>query len=141
MTRIAVWVASTVAAVVLLFSYSTSTSSQLAATGGSQVISGSLDAGSSTTGGSTVNGRLVPTQYGPVQVSIDVASGTITKVSVVRYPDTGSRDLEINRRAVPILIQETLDAQSANIDMVSGATYTSAGYEGSLQSALDQAGL
>lgn len=146
MTRIALWLASTTAAVVLLFSYSTSTTSQMTASNQSEVISGSLTAtalptGSSSSGGATVTGQAVPTAYGPVQVAITVSSDTITEVKVIRYPDSAGRDLEINLRAVPILVQETLDAQSASIDMVSGATYTSAGYEESLQSALDQAGL
>ena len=141
MTRIALWLASTVAAVVLLFSYSTSTSTQMAASGHSEVVSGSLSAGSSPAGGSTVTGQVVPTAYGPVQVEITVAGGTITKVNVLRYPDSGGTDQQINGHALPILVQETLDAQGSNIDMVSGATYTSAGYEESLQSALDQAGL
>jgi hypothetical protein len=139
MTRIALWMASTVAAVVLLFSYSTSTSSQMPATGASEVISGSLGPGAPS-GAASVVGRVVPTQYGPIQVAIEVKDGKILAVKVLRYPDSSSRDIEINQRAVPILIQETLDAQNAGIDMVSGATYTSAGYEGSLQSALDQAG-
>jgi uncharacterized protein with FMN-binding domain len=60
---------------------------------------------------------------------------------VVQYPNNNGRDQEINARALPVLIQETLDAQNANIDMVSGATVTSDGYLESLQSALDKAGL
>jgi uncharacterized protein with FMN-binding domain len=70
-----------------------------------------------------------------------VANGTITDVSVVEYPNGNGRDQEINARALPVLIQETLKAQSADIDMVSGATVTSDGYLESLQSALDKAGL
>jgi uncharacterized protein with FMN-binding domain len=57
------------------------------------------------------------------------------------YPYENQKDQEINSRALPILIQETLDQQSADVDMVSGATVTSNGYRESLQSALDQAGL
>ena len=49
------------------------------------------------------------------------------------------RDEQINAYALPILVQATLDSQSANIDMVSGATYTSSGYLQSLQAALDEA--
>jgi uncharacterized protein with FMN-binding domain len=62
-------------------------------------------------------------------------------VAVVQYPNGNPRDAEINSQALPILIQETTSAQSADIDMVSGATVTSTGYLQSLQSALDQAGL
>jgi uncharacterized protein with FMN-binding domain len=76
-----------------------------------------------------------------VQVELTVAGGKITDVSVVQYPNGNGRDQEINARALPILIQETLKAQSASIDMVSGATVTSDGYLTSLQSALDKAGI
>jgi uncharacterized protein with FMN-binding domain len=76
-----------------------------------------------------------------VQVEITVAGGKITKVDVVEYPQNNQRDVEINDYAVPALVQETIDAQSAKIDMVSGATVTSGGYLESLQAALDKAGL
>jgi len=81
----------------------------------------------------------VNTRYGPVQVQITVAGGLITDVQAVDYPDGNGRDRQINARAIPILVSETLDAQSAEIDFVSGATYTSDGYQQSLQSALDEA--
>ena len=68
-------------------------------------------------------------------------SGTITAVDVVQYPSGNNKDQEINDYALPVLVQDTLQAQSAKIDMVSGATVTSDGYVESLQSALDQAGL
>jgi uncharacterized protein with FMN-binding domain len=74
-------------------------------------------------------------------VEITVSDGTITDVSVVDYPNNNGKDQQINARALPVLVQETLKAQSADIDMVSGATVTSDGYVESLQSALDQAGL
>jgi uncharacterized protein with FMN-binding domain len=74
-------------------------------------------------------------------VQITVADGQITDVTVVEYPTGNGKDRQINARALPILVQETLDAQSADVDMVSGATVTSEGYIGSLQSALDEAGL
>jgi len=81
------------------------------------------------------------TRWGPVQVQVTVAGGTITGVVVVDYPTGNGKDREINEEALPILVQETLDAQSADIDMVSGATVTSEGYLESLQAALDEAGL
>lgn len=89
----------------------------------------------------TYTGDVAQTRWGPVEVEITVKSGTITKVSVPQYPDGNGRDAEINSQALPQLIQETLDAQSAKIDMVSGATVTSDGYLSSLQSALDKAGI
>jgi uncharacterized protein with FMN-binding domain len=70
-----------------------------------------------------------------------VSGGKITHVSVPVYPSGNPKDDEINNYALPTLVQETLDQQSANIDMVSGATVTSTGYLQSLQSALDRAGL
>ncbi len=76
-----------------------------------------------------------------MQIQLTVASGKISKVTVVQYPNGNGRDQEINSYALPILTQETMDAQSAQIDMVSGATVTSDGYVQSLQSALDQANL
>ena len=89
----------------------------------------------------TVTGSVVETRWGPVQVQLSIAGGTISKVSVLQYPAGNPRDEEINAYALPILTQETVDAQSAQIDMISGATVTSDGYVRSLQSALDQAGL
>jgi len=89
----------------------------------------------------TATGDTAQTQWGPVQLELTLKSGTITDVSVLQYPSGNPQDDQINSYALPILIQETLDAQSAQIDMVSGATVTSVGYAQSLQSALDQAGL
>jgi uncharacterized protein with FMN-binding domain len=94
-----------------------------------------------STTASTVTGDVAQTQWGPVQVELTVSSGTVTDVSVLQHPSGNPRDEEINAYALPVLVQETLDAQSAQIDMVSGATVTSVGYAQSLQSALDQASL
>jgi uncharacterized protein with FMN-binding domain len=76
-----------------------------------------------------------------VQVELVLSGGAISAVDVVQYPSGNPKDAEINDYALPILTQETVDAQSADIDMVSGATVTSDGYVESLQSAIDQAGL
>ena len=97
--------------------------------------------GSSTSGSKTYTGDTVQTRWGPVQVRITVKSGKITDVTAVSYPSDNPRDQEINSYAIPQLRTEALAAQSANIDSVSGATYTSDGYKQSLQSALDSAGL
>ena len=86
-----------------------------------------------------MNGAPADTQYGPVQVQISIRSGRIIRADAIDYPQGSRRDQEINSSAIPQLNQETLDAQSANIDTVSGATYTSDGYRQSLQSALDAA--
>jgi uncharacterized protein with FMN-binding domain len=73
-------------------------------------------------------------------VEVTVAGDTITEVSVLQQPNGNPKDVEINDEALPILVRDTLDAQSADIDMVSGATVTSEGYLESLQAALDEAG-
>lgn len=166
MRRIVLWCLSTLSALVLLFGYSTSTSgpSTAASVGGTtSSYSGSLSSSqasgtsgdgpdpaagdsssssSSSSAGSsqTVTGQTASTQWGPVQVALTIDGTTITDVQVLQYPTGDRRDEEINSYALPILIQETLDAQSASIDMVSGATVTSGGYLQSLQSALDQVG-
>ncbi|MEO7269008.1 MAG: FMN-binding protein [Knoellia sp.] len=156
MRRITLWIASTATMLVLLFSYHTSTSSGTTtsisspanngsvAAAGSSGSSGSSDSGSSGTTSSSskaYTGDAASTRFGDVQVQITVADGRITTATVTQVPWQDHRDQEINSRAVPILTDETVSAQSADIDMVSGATYTSEGYVESLQSALDQAGL
>lgn len=85
-----------------------------------------------------ITGHVLDTRWGPVQVQATVVNGRIISVAVVQYPNGNPRDQAINARALPILVQETLTAQSADIDMVSGATVTSEGYLRSLQSILDQ---
>ena len=97
--------------------------------------------GSGTATSTTVTGGVAQTQWGPVQVQLTLKGGTITDVTMLQYPSGNPQDDQINSYALPILIQDTLAAQSAQIDMVSGATVTSVGYVQSLQSALDQAGL
>ncbi|MCW2600900.1 MAG: hypothetical protein JWM02_2729 [Frankiales bacterium] len=87
----------------------------------------------------TVNGSPADTQFGPVQVQITLTNGRLVRADAIVYPQGSGRDQEINSYAIPQLDQETLQRQSAQIDTVSGATYTSDGYKQSLQSALDAA--
>ncbi|MCC5578772.1 FMN-binding protein [Microtetraspora sp. AC03309] len=94
-----------------------------------------------TSGDKTVTGDAADTRWGPVQVELVISGGKVTGVKVLQAPDNNHRDIAINNRALPILNQAALSAQSAGIDTVSGATYTSEGYITSLQSALDRAGL
>jgi len=89
----------------------------------------------------TVTGAAWPTIYGPVQVQVTVKAGKVTAVAAVEYPRESPRDYQINAFAIPQLNSEALAAGSARIDSVSGATYTSQGYIGSLQSALNKAGI
>lgn len=100
------------------------------------------DAATTSTGltDGTYLGAAASTRYGDVQVQITVSGGQIVDVTVPAYPQSDRKDIAINNRALPVLIAETTAAQSADVQMVSGATYTSQGYIQSLQSALDQAG-
>ncbi|MBQ0983107.1 FMN-binding protein [Streptomyces sp. F63] len=89
----------------------------------------------------TVTGGTVRTEHGPVQVRITLTGSRITAATALQSPAGDPRSEQISATAIPRLNQETLAAQSADIDTVSGATYTSDGYRQSLQSALDRAGL
>jgi uncharacterized protein with FMN-binding domain len=102
--------------------------------------SGSSGAGASSAA-KTYAGDAIDTRYGPVQVQITVASGKITAVDVLQVPMSDRHDQMIISQAVPIYNDEAVQAQSANIDVVSGATFTWQGYTQSLQSAIDQANL
>ncbi|MFD5743480.1 FMN-binding protein [Streptomyces massasporeus] len=104
--------------------------------GGSSQAAGS-GGGQATT--QTLTGKAAQTQYGPVQVRVTVTGGKITKAEAVQAPKGGRSD-QITSSSVPRLNQAAVAAGNAQVDAVSGATYTSAGYKQSLQSALDQAG-
>ncbi|MER7835769.1 FMN-binding protein [Streptomyces sp. NPDC096040] len=110
-----------------------------AGSSGSSSGSSSSSSGSAQAQAKTVTGQVAQTQYGPVQVRITVAGGKITKADAVQAPSGGTSDQK-TALSVPKLNQEAVAAGNANIDSVSGATYTSTGYKQSLQSALDQAG-
>ena len=86
-----------------------------------------------------VSGDAVDTQYGIVQVRITLRGNRIVAIANVALPFDRNRSQEISSIAGPLLRREALQAQSARIDVVSGATYTSDGYAQSLQSALDRA--
>lgn len=114
-----------------------SSSSASSGTTGSAGSAGS--SGSAATGTRTLTGDSVQTRWGPVQVRVTLKDGKLTDVTAVTYPQENPRDQQINAYAIPQLTREALTAQSADIDTVSGATYTSDGYRESLQSALDAA--
>ncbi|MEO3936534.1 FMN-binding protein [Dermatophilaceae bacterium Soc4.6] len=164
MRRIVIAAMSTLSALVLLFSYHTSTSSVTAKASSVPVPGGSsgTDAaspstpssnstGSGTSSGTsaasgaatsgTFTGDSVATRWGDVQVQITVTDGKVTKSEAIVFPQANPRDQEINAYALPILSEAAVTAQSARIDAISGATVTSEGYLSSLQSALDQAHL
>jgi uncharacterized protein with FMN-binding domain len=89
----------------------------------------------------TVTGAVASTQHGPMQVQLTLAGTKITKVTLLQRTDDGAESDQIDAYAIPKLTSETLAAQSAHIDAVSGASYTSSGYIQSLQSALDKASI
>ncbi|MFI5530249.1 FMN-binding protein [Kitasatospora sp. NPDC051853] len=146
MRRAVVTGTATAAGVVLLLSLKPHDSTPPAAVGSGAPASGtpapaaSGDASDASATTRSVTGDAVDTRYGPVQVKVTLTGTRITAVEAVRYPSEDRRDREINSSAVPVLNQEAISAQSADIDVVSGATYTSDGYARSLQSALDRAG-
>lgn len=88
----------------------------------------------------TATGDAVDTQYGPAQVKVTVKHGKITAVQAVELQSGDSHSQAISAYAEPILRQEVLSAQTAAVDAVSGATYTSGSYLQSAQSALDKLG-
>jgi uncharacterized protein with FMN-binding domain len=140
--RAAVTAFTTVAGVVMLLSFKPHHTAPPAVTAppsssGSGSASASGGGGGNHTGSYT--GSLIHTNYGPVQVKATFKSGRLTAVTVLRVPSENSRDQQIAKDAIPRLTQEALHAQSAQIEAVSGASYTSDGYIRSLQSALDQA--
>jgi uncharacterized protein with FMN-binding domain len=96
---------------------------------------------SATNTAKTYLGSAITTEYGVVQVKVTVSGKRITNVAFQQLTAFDGRSQEINSAAAPQLLDETLAAQSAHIDTVSGASYTTAGYEQSLQSALDAAGV
>ena len=126
MRRIVAWLLGTAVTVALMISYRTSTPG------------GSPAPAVSPAPGRGVDGKLVPTRYGPLQVRVTVTGSKITEIVLVAAPAGSHRTDQINRSALPQLRARALAAQSADIDTVSGATYTSAGYRKSLQAALDK---
>jgi uncharacterized protein with FMN-binding domain len=161
----AIALVTTALALLLLFSFKTPDSVTVASVGstGGSAVAASPIAGAATGSGSgaatsptaapsatagttgtaaaqTVTGSLVSTRYGDVEVRVTLSNGKITAVDAITLP-TGGRSGQISSSAASILASEALSAQSAKINVVSGATYTSQAYTQSLQAALDQAGI
>lgn len=156
MRRITLMLVSTLAAIVILFSYRTSTRGSTAVTASDAQPPGIVTAGTPTPALSksksaksakpvqsaasvTVNGTVSQTRYGPVQVQVTISGKKIVSVKALQHPSGNGQSDQINARALPQLSAEVLSAQSARINTVSGATYTSNGYTSSLQAALDAA--
>jgi uncharacterized protein with FMN-binding domain len=117
-------------------------SSSSAKGGQTEVVPGAFPQGSIAknlpAGETAVDGQVANTAYGPVQIQLIERNDKIVKVAVLVQPTNTLHDVQIGEFAFPKLIGETLTAQNAKIDAVSGASYTSAGYVRSLQSALDK---
>ena len=157
MRRIVIAIASTLTGLVLLFSWPTSLNRTVAATAPTGTgTTGTADSGTAdgTADGAsdtptptaepvtaTYTGASISTRFGDVQVQITVTDGVITAADAVAYPTRDRESQQINSWAVPALNDEVIAAQSASIQMLSHATYTSEAYATSLQDALDQAGL
>ncbi len=159
MRRVILAVTGTIAGLVALLSFKSHVPSvPVAATtggsGGSSSSSSSSSGGQTTTvpgefpqgslagklpaGETAVDGEAANTAYGPVQIQLIERNTKIVKVAVLVQPANTLHDIQIGAFAFPKLISETLSAQNGKIDAVSGASYTSAGYIRSLQSALDK---
>jgi uncharacterized protein with FMN-binding domain len=109
-------------------------------TGGSRT--GGQAASSATKGTRTITGPQVNYNWGVLAVKVTVSRGKITKVGLAYLDDGGNpRSQYIDQQSIPLLEQEAMRAQSANIQGVSGASYTSAGFAQSLQSALHSVGM
>jgi uncharacterized protein with FMN-binding domain len=100
----------------------------------------SASSSTSTSSSKTATGSAISTRYGPVQLKVTVAGGKVTKIEAVQLPSQDPKSVEISNFAVPQLQQSALSKQDGTVDAVSGATYTSDGYQSALQSALDNAG-
>jgi len=133
--------AATVSGIVLLLSLKPASDPGAAAAAGGTVPPATAPSpqGGRGAGAGTVTGDVADTRYGPVQVRVTVSGGRITAAEAVRAPG-GGRSGQVTADAVPRLNRAAVLAGDAGIDAVSGATYTSAGYRRSLQSALDRAG-
>jgi uncharacterized protein with FMN-binding domain len=100
---------------------------------------GSVGSGSAIYADGTYTGDAASTRWGDVQVSVTVADGSISNVRFLSYPDGDSRSAQINGQATGMLAQEAIQVQSAEVQVISGATFTSEAFIQSLDSALSQA--
>jgi uncharacterized protein with FMN-binding domain len=141
--RAPIVIAGTVAGLVAVLEFHT-TPAKVTLAGGSALSTGSKSASSAVAGPAgthTVNGPQVNYSWGVLAVKITVSNHKITKVGLAYLNDGGNpRSQFIDQQSIPLLEQQALQAQSANIQGVSGASYTSAGFAQSLQSALHALG-
>jgi uncharacterized protein with FMN-binding domain len=123
-------------------SASSNTSTSTASTASSSTPAASTTTSNTTSGryaDGTFTGKSYDAYYGNVQVSVTITGGKISSVKFLQYPNTHSTSVYINNQAMPYLQQEAIQAQSANVQLISGATFTSQAFIQSLSSALSQA--
>lgn len=87
----------------------------------------------------TYTGPITDAYYGLIQIQASIQGGRLTSVKVLKYPNDRRTSVNINRQALPMLRDEAISAQSANVDIISGATLTGRAFRQSLAGALDQA--
>ncbi len=115
------------------------TASTQNSSGSSSPTSSSTTASTSSYKDGTFNGTTQNAYWGNVQVAAVISGGKLTDIKVLQYPNTHSTSVYINQQALPYLKQEAVQAQSANIQIISGATFTSQAYIQSLTDALSAA--
>ncbi|WP_024818429.1 FMN-binding protein [Arthrobacter sp. 31Y] len=108
-------------------------------TGSSGTTGSSGSAASGSTTAATYDGASVQTRFGTVQVQVTIQDGKITEVTPLQLTDAERKSAQISSRAAPVLRSEVIQAQSANVQTIGGATVTSDAYLTSLQAALDAA--
>lgn len=109
------------------------------ANSGSGSVAGTAASNTKTYKDGTYTGSVADAYYGNVQVAVTIASGKISDVKFLQYPNTHQTSVYINNQAMPYLKQEALQAQNSKVQIISGATYTSEAFQQSLESALSQA--
>ena len=112
-----------------------------ASSSGAAASSGASGSSGAAAASATYKGALVQTRFGAVQVQITVSAGKVTDVTALQLTDDDRKSVQISNRAAPLLRSEVLEAQSANVQTIGGATVTSDAYLSSLQAALDAANL
>lgn len=120
----------------------TNTGSPSSGTGSSSGNTGTGSSSGTSTGSTTAatfDGTQVQTRFGTVQVRVTIQDGKITEVTPLQLTDAERKSAQISSRAAPVLRSEVLQAQSANVQTIGGATVTSDAYLTSLQAALDAA--
>jgi uncharacterized protein with FMN-binding domain len=118
----------------------TSASSSASSSNNSSTSSGNTSSSTSAQyKDGTFKGSVEDAYYGNVQVSAVISGGKITNVKFLQYPNSHSTSVAINQQAMPYLQQETIQSQSANVQIISGATFTSQAFIQSLTNALSQA--